>query len=109
MICFYLIFFGLKAVLSGNVGEISVPQDHNLPESKTIRIAIEYLNDFDPGKETVLMIEDAFDQEFRGLNIENGLTATFNFVLIKGRKSSRTFRNGSKGMGRSTIQRLILY
>lgn len=89
MICFYLIFFGLKAILSGNIGGISVPLDHNLPESKTIRIEIEFLNDFDPEKETVLMIEDAFDQEFRGLDLKNDLFDAFNFVLIKGRKASK--------------------
>lgn len=88
----FILFLFLLSQVGGTLRvlqEIPVPLDHNLPESKTIRIEIEFLNDFDPEKGTVLMIEDAFDLEFRGLDIKNGLFNSFNFVLVKGRKASK--------------------
>ncbi|WP_026955358.1 alpha/beta fold hydrolase [Algoriphagus vanfongensis] len=96
LLYFFFLYTGM--VLQESFDEVSVPLNHHLSDSKSITIEVEYLTSFDARKETVFLIEDAFDLAFRGVEITDRLSGSFNFVLIRGRKSSKEL---SKWLGRN--------
>lgn len=70
--------------------KILVPFDHHLKDSKKIEISIEYLNGFDPKKETVFLLEDSFDKQFVQLYELLDFPTSLNFIWINGRQSNES-------------------
>ncbi|PZX56693.1 alpha/beta fold hydrolase [Algoriphagus chordae] len=87
-----LLFLFMSASLQAQ--SILVPYDHHLPNSREIEIQVEFLNEFDAGKETVFLLEDAFDVLFVPFYEMLEITESSNIVLIKGRKDNEELRSG---------------
>lgn len=87
-----LLFVFISASLQAQ--SFLVPYDHHLPDSRKIEIQVEFLNGFDEEKETVFLLEDAFDELFIQLNGLLVFSESSNFVLIKGRKNNEELRRG---------------
>lgn len=73
---------------------ILVPYDHHLPDSRQITVEIEFLNGFESNRETVFLLEDAFDRLFLPFVELQNFSGSVNFVLIKGRKDSPELKKG---------------
>lgn len=71
-----------------NAQSFQVPYDHQLPNSRKIEIHVEFLNQFDADRETVFLLEDAFDKLFMPFDELVDFSMSSNFVLIKGRKDN---------------------
>lgn len=71
-----------------------VPYNHLLPDSRKIEIQVEFLNEFDDEKETVFLLEDAFDDLYLPFYELLDFSESSNFVLIKGRKDNEELARG---------------
>ncbi|WPR75463.1 alpha/beta fold hydrolase [Algoriphagus sp. NG3] len=89
-----LVLFFVFVSASLQAQSFSVPYNHLLPDSRKIEIQVEYLNEFDSERETVFLLEDAFDELYLPFNELLDLTASSNFVLIKGRKDNEELKRG---------------
>ncbi|MEB2775706.1 alpha/beta fold hydrolase [Algoriphagus sp. D3-2-R+10] len=87
-----LLFVFIRASLQAQT--FLVPYDHHLPGSRKIEIQVELLNGFDEERETVFLLEDAFDELFVSINELLDFSESCNFVLIKGRKNNEELRRG---------------
>ncbi|REG85420.1 alpha/beta fold hydrolase [Algoriphagus antarcticus] len=81
-----------------------VPYDHHLPNSRKIEVQVEFLNEFNAERETVFLLEDAFDDLFMHFNELLDFTESSNFVLIKGRKNSEELKRGVMHSGKPDYQ-----
>ena len=87
-----LLFVFISASLQAQ--SFLVPYNHLLPDSRKIKIQIEFLNEFDAEKETVLLLEDAFDDLYLRFDELLDFSESSNFVLIKGRKDNEELKRG---------------
>ncbi|RAI90011.1 alpha/beta fold hydrolase [Algoriphagus yeomjeoni] len=71
-----------------------VPYNHLLPDSRKIEIQVTFLNEFDSEKETVFLLEDAFDELYMPFDELLDFSEFSNFVLIKGRKNNEELKRG---------------
>lgn len=71
-----------------------VPYDHHLSNSRKIEIQVQFLNQFDGARETVFLLEDAFDELFLPFDQLLDFSESSNFVLIKGRKNNEELKRG---------------
>lgn len=84
--------------------EILVPYNHLLPDSRKIEIKVEFLNEFDSEKETVFLLEDAFDDIYLPFYELLDFSESSNFVLIKGRKDNEELKSGVMHTGKPDYQ-----
>lgn len=84
--------------------KFEVPFDHHVSDSRKIEIEVEFLNIFDPRRETVFILEDAFDDLFEPLIELLHLSDSINFVTIKGRKSNGDLKKSVDGSGAPDYQ-----
>ncbi|MEP0711557.1 MAG: alpha/beta hydrolase, partial [Algoriphagus sp.] len=77
-----------------NAQSFQVPYDHQIPNSRKIEIQVEFLNEFDLERETVFLLEDAFDALFLPFDELLDFPVSSNFVLIKGRKDNAELKTG---------------
>lgn len=89
-----LVLFFLLVTTTLQAQSYLVPYDHHLPNSRQIEIKVQFLNDFEEGRETVLILEDAFDELFMSFYERMNSTESSNFVVIKGRKNSAELKSG---------------
>ncbi len=87
-----------------NAQSFQVPYDHQLTNSRKIEIQVEFLNQFDAGRETVFLLEDAFDELFMPFDQLVDFSKSSNFVLIKGRKNSEELSRGVMHSGEPDYQ-----
>lgn len=87
-----------------NAKPLLVPYDHHLPDSRKIEIQVEFLNEFDTERETVLLLADAFDELFLPFDELLDFSESSNFILIKGRKSNEELRRGVMHSGKPDYQ-----
>lgn len=81
-----------------------VPYNHQLPNSREIEIHVEFINKFDAERETVFLLEDAFDELFISFDQLLDFSESSNFVLIKGRKNSEELKRGILNSGKPDFQ-----
>lgn len=84
--------------------QVLVPYDHHLPYSRKIEIQVEFLNEFDTDRETVFLLEDAFDELFIPFQQLLDFSESSNFVLIKGRKNNEELKRGVMHSGKPDYQ-----
>jgi len=84
--------------------QVLVPYDHHLPDSRKIEILVEFLNEFDNNRETVFLLEDAFDELFIPFDQLLDFSESSNFVLIKGRKNNEELKRGVMHSGKPDYQ-----
>lgn len=89
-----LVLFFVFVSTSLRAQSFLVPYNHLLPDSRKIEIQVEFFNEFDAEKETVFLLEDAFDELYLPFDELLGFSESSNFVLIKGRKDNEELKRG---------------
>lgn len=89
-----LVLFFVFVSASLQAQSFLVPYNHLLPDSRKIEIQVEFLNEFDSEKETVFLLEDAFDVLYLPFDEFLDFPESSNFVLIKGRKDNEELKRG---------------
>ncbi|SFT69152.1 alpha/beta hydrolase fold [Algoriphagus locisalis] len=89
-----LVLFFVFVSASLQAQSFLVPYNHLLPDSRKIEIQVEFLNQFDAEKETVFLLEDAFDGLYLPFYELLDFPKSSNFVLIKGRKDNEELKRG---------------
>ncbi|MFC5626049.1 alpha/beta fold hydrolase [Algoriphagus winogradskyi] len=89
-----LVLFFVFVSASLQAQSFLVPYNHQLPDSRKIEIQVEFLNEFDAEKETVFLLEDAFDELYMPFHELLDFSESNNFVLIKGRKDNEELKRG---------------
>lgn len=89
-----LVLFFVFVSASLQAQSFLVPYNHLLHDSRKIEIQVEFLNEFDAEKETVFLLEDAFDELYLPFYELLDFPKSSNFVLIKGRKDNDELKRG---------------
>ncbi|MCE7054078.1 alpha/beta hydrolase [Algoriphagus sp. AGSA1] len=89
-----LVLFFIFVSASLQAQTFLVPYNHLLPDSRKIGVQVEFLNEFDSERETVFLLEDAFDELYLSFNELLDFSESSNFVLIKGRKDNDELKRG---------------
>ncbi|WP_425637273.1 alpha/beta fold hydrolase [Algoriphagus yeomjeoni] len=95
-----LVLFFVFVSASLQAQSFLVPYNHLLPDSRKIEIQVTCLNEFDAARETVFLLEDAFDDLYLPFYELLDFPESSNFVLIKGRKDSEELKRGLLLSGR---------
>lgn len=89
-----VLIFHLGLMQFNQVQKVMVPYNHQLTNSRKIDIQVEFINGFEADRETVFLLEDAFDKLFMPFDQLLDFSESSNFVLIKGRKESEELKRG---------------
>jgi len=85
--------------LSDETLEIKIPVffDYNNPKKGKSDISVVCLNPFDPRKETILVVTDAFSDYADKVNYFDSYADTFNILIIKNRGAHKSFEEKAIG------------